>query len=41
MLVIQLPRSGLQKMYKRIRINQTLDVSRVMSYGELFLDISS
>jgi len=32
-LVVQLPRSGLQKMYKRIRINPMLDVSNVMSYA--------
>ncbi|XP_065064784.1 ubiquitin carboxyl-terminal hydrolase CYLD-like [Rhopilema esculentum] len=29
--VVQLPRSGMQKVYKRIRVNRTLDISSVMT----------
>lgn len=34
-LVVQLPRSGMQKMFKRIKLNPFLDISRVMSSGNI------
>ncbi len=38
--IVQLPRFGMQKIYKRIRLNAELDISKVLSSGKAITNFS-